>query len=174
MALLDPYVVGQGFPDYTLTGLPNGVCSMGFPYGGATYVLTTAQLLALQTTAVVLVPGAVYGKNILIPNAITLKYKFNTTAFTVGNADNYFRVSYHGKTTNLYPITGAGSLLATGLVDQTASTILTVQPANVGAIAEANCQNLSLDIQLEGTTPALTLGDGALHVCLRYTIVIAV
>jgi len=173
MSALDPYVIGQGFPAYTLTGFPNGVCSMGFPALGVTYVLTTAQLLALQTTAVTLVaaPGAT---NILIPDAITLKYKFGTTAFTIGNADNYFRISYHGKTTNLFPSTGAGSMLATGLVDQTASTILSVRPSNAGAIAETNCANLGLDIQLEGTTPALTLGDGSLHISLRYSAVITV
>ncbi len=71
-----------------------------------------------------------------------------------------------GKTTALM------SILATGLVDQTASTV-TLYPATPTPnlqIAVTNCANLGLEVKLAGTTPALTLGLGSLHLALGYTI----
>lgn len=171
MPRIDNYPLTTQFTANPYTGFPSGVVSRGFPYGGEIFIIPTAQLLTLQTTAVNIVPAQGAGQ-VLIPLGLTLQYQFLTTAFTIGNADNFFRVQYTGKATALFPTSGAGSALATGLVNQVVDTFLTVQPLNAGAIAATNCANLGLEIQLGGTTPALTLGLGALIVELRYTIVI--
>ena len=133
------------------------------PSGGQTVqvVLSTADLEALQTTAKQLVAGI--PGYLLVPTRLTLQYKFNTTAFTLGNADNGFRLEYAGKTTAL-----TGTTAAAGLVDQTASTVLSVLAAAAGALAQSNCAGLGLELKLIGTTPALTLGDGSVTATLEY------
>lgn len=176
MSAIDPNTLGANYPLWT--NFPNGASSNGFPQGGTIFTLTTAQLLALQTTAVTITPApsaalgyAIGNGLVLIPKRVTLQYHYGGTAFTIGNADNAFRIQYTGKTTALFPTSGAGSALATGLVDQTTDTLLSVAASNVGALSKANCANLGFDIQLVGTAPALTLGNGTVTVNIRWTIV---
>lgn len=148
------------------TALTEGVISQGLLYVQAVYTLSSAQLLALQTTAVTLVqaPGTSYA---LVPDSISAQYKFNTTAYTIANADNAFQIEYVGKTTNLVKV------LATGLVDQTVNEITTVWPAVAGQdLAQTNEANLGLEVKLTGTTPALTLGDGTVTLTLRYYVLV--
>jgi len=146
------------------TALSQGVISEGRLAIQAVYQLSSAQLLALQTTAVQIVnaPGAGYA---LIPDSITAQYKFGATAYTIANADNAFQIEYTGKTTSLV------NVLATGLVDQTVNEIRTNWPAVAGQdIAQTNEANLGLEVKLIGTTPALTLGDGTVVLTLRYIV----
>lgn len=127
-----------------------------------TVVLTSAQLKALQTTAIALVaaPGA---SSMLQPRKLTLQYKFGATAYTIANVDNTFRIEYTGKATAL------ASSLVTGLVDQTVNTVGFVGSTSPETgIAQTNAANLGLEIKLAGTTPALTLGDGTVVVTLEY------
>lgn len=160
------------FPAYSLTNFPNGINSAGVPLLGTKTLLTSAQLLALQTTAILIAPpptapansGAGSNTYIIIPKRLSLIYLFGTTAYTIANADNNFRVAYVGKTTALF------APVATGLVDQTASTMVSVGAIAAGNLALTNCQNLGLEIKLVGTTPALTLGDGTLKIILEYTV----
>lgn len=160
------------FPAYSLTNFPNGINSAGVPLLGTKTLLTSAQLKALQTTAIQIAAaptapansGAGGATYIIIPKRLSLVYMFGTTAYTIANADNAFQVEYVGKTTALF------SPVATGLVDQTANTIVSVGALAAGNLALTNCQNLGLEIKLVGTTPALTLGDGTVKVILEYTV----
>lgn len=134
--------------------------------------LTSADLKALPGTKIQLVPApnsappAVLGQStfILIPGAAYFQYKFGTTAYTLGNADNAFQVEYTGKATAL--VTQA----ATGLVTLTSSAGVKPTTVNAGILTLANSQNLGLELTLVGTTPGLTLGDGLLYVSLDYTV----
>ena len=159
------------------TALPTGIVLRGRFEQQQAWILSAAQLKALQTTAVTLVaapnsgvgivpaaPGAGY---LLKPTSLFLEYIFNTTAYTIGNADNAFQIEYSGKTTNIVKSN------ATGLVDQAASEFISVAPAVAGTvIGLTNAVNLGLEIKLVGTTPALTLGDGLLLVVLDYDVCI--
>jgi len=96
--------------------------------------------------------------------SVTLQYKYNTTAFTLGNADNVFAFDYAGLTLGS---TNEAYSAAADLVDQTAnrisSNIFYAYP-----LAEADTANKDLVIGLGGTTPALTLGDGTVYVTVAY------
>lgn len=136
------------------------------------YQLLASDLKALPGTKIQLVaapnsqPPAVLGQStfILIPGAAYFQYKFNTTAYTLGNADNAFQIEYTGKAVAL--VTQA----ATGLVTLTSSAGVKPAAVNAGILTLANSQNLGLELTLVGTTPGLTLGDGLLYVQLDYTV----
>lgn len=148
------------------TSSGTGVISQGLLNVQAVYTLTSAQLLALQSTAVqiAIAPGVGYA---LVPTSVSAQYKFVTTAYTIANADNSIQIEYTGKTTAFIGVP------ATGLVDQTVSEIRTVWPAVAGVdIAQTNEANLGLEVKLTGTTPALTLGDGTLTLTLRYLVLV--
>jgi hypothetical protein len=156
-------------PPYSLTQFQNGLNIMGVPAMGAQLTLTSAQLKALQTTAVVLFPspstvqidGVV--NIVLFPKRLSVEYKFGTVAYTLGNADNAFQLEYVGKAVALATVPAAG------LVDQVASRFVTVGPVAVGNEALTACANLGFELKLVGTTPALTLGDGLLAVSLEFS-----
>jgi hypothetical protein len=172
MPFIPPYD-GSSYPD--AAGSPNpifpsvfkhGVVAQGKYMAQVVYNVSSAQLLALQTTAIQLVVGVGAGWAIL-PTSLYLQYKFGTTAYTIGNADNRFQIEYTGKTTNIL------SALATGLVDQVVNEISVNSPPVVGPIiAQTNMANLGVELKLAGTTPALTLGDGTLIVTLGYGILV--
>ena len=155
---------------FQLTGFPNGLDLHGISRIGVTYQLTSAQLLALQTTAVLLVPAPVTaliptppGGYVYFPYNLAAEYVYNSVAYTIANSDNAFQIEYVGKTTALL------SMLVTGLVDQTASTVArngVTTPSS--KIALTNCANLGLEIKLIGTTPALTSGNGTVNLYLEY------
>jgi hypothetical protein len=173
-----PEALNQFWEQFSLSGWPNGTIEGTIPRCGVTYQLSSAQLLALQTTAVLLVPPPATPSGLgnlvppagyaFIPTSLRAEYVFLTagTAYTIGNADNAFQIEYVGKTTALL------SLTATGLVDQTASTIALTQgtPTANLKISVANAANLGLEVKLAGTTPALTLGTGSVYLTLGYTI----
>jgi hypothetical protein len=155
-----------GYQNPSPTALPFGLANGGRLAIQAVYVLSSAQLLALGSTAVQIVPAPGVGFA-LIPESMTLQYKFNTTAYTIANPDNAFQIEYTGKTTNLLKIN------ATGLVDQTVNTISTAMITDAGQdIAQTNEANLGLEIKLTGTAPALTLGAGTLALTLRYDVLV--
>lgn len=129
--------------------------------------LTSAQLKALQTTAIQLAPNPGPGR-MLVPLRLTLQHKFKTLAYTIGNADNAFQLEYVGQSTALL------APAATGLMDQSADTIITQAPAvALAAIARAVSENLGLELLLVGTTPALTgaTAAGTMVATLYYAIV---
>jgi hypothetical protein len=157
---------------FSVTGFPNGVLNGTVPRFGKTIELLSADLLALQTTAIQLVSAPLTGGGIMTPPAgfvlfpirMAAEYVYNSTAYTIANADNAFQIEYTGKTTALL------SMLVTGLVDQTASTFADNRATSPGAkIALTNAANLGLEVKLIGTTPALTLGNGVVYLTLDYT-----
>ncbi len=148
----------------TPTALPFGVLESGRLTQRVTYLLTSAQLKALQTTAVQLAaaPGVGF---VLVPVRLLLEYEFGTVTYTIGNADNAFQIEYTGKTTNIVKTN------ATGLVDQATDAYINVSPAVAGTVfLAANAYNLGLEVKLVGTTPALTLGDGQVQLSLDYDV----
>lgn len=177
---VSPETLNQFWQQFQMTGFPNGTVDGAYAFVGIRQILTSAQLLALQTTAVQLVaapatagtgtglptymvPPAGYA---YVPTVLRAEYKFNTTGYTIGNADNAFQIEYTGKTTALL------SMTVTGLVDQSASTLaLAATTTSTAKIALTNCANLGLEVKLVGTSPALTLGDGTVHLALGYNIV---
>lgn len=172
---LSPEVLGPYWDQFQFSESVNGTALMGIASDCAVvYQLTTAQLLALQTTAVPIVSAPVttgLGNQVppngylYVPTTINLAYKYGGTAFTIGNADNKLQVEYTGKSVSLI------SMLATGLVDQTANTQATNFAAATGPIATlANSVNLGLEVKLTGTTPALTLGNGTVLLSLIYNV----
>ena len=172
---VSPESLYQMWEQFQFTSFPNGAVNGTEPEISIRYVLTSAQLLALQTTAVTLVtapissalgnitPPAGYA---FIPLSLRAEYVFGGTAYTIGNADNAFQIEYVGKTTALL------SMTVTGLVDQAVSTIaLNATTVSTAKIANTNVANLGLEVKLVGTTPALTLGNGTVHLALGYTII---
>jgi len=166
----DGYAFGE--PN-RLTSYPHGVVMGSIARNTSIALLTSAQLLALQTTAIQLVgtpltPPHGFGKSVLlVPTRMTLQYIFNTTAYTIGNADNAFQIEYTGKSTSLMKTN------ATGLVDQVVNEVITVEPAVAGQVlAQSNAAGLGLEVKLTGTAPALTLGDGAVVLSLEFNGVI--
>lgn len=169
-----PIYDGASYPDslnyYTNSITPSvfkhGVVAQGKFIGQVAYILSSAQLLALQTTAIQLL-NALGSNWALYPTSLALQYRYGTTAYTIANSDNRFQIEYTGKSVNLL------SSLATGLVDQTANEIVIAKPAVVGAIfAQTNMANLGIELKLAGTTPALTVGDGTVVVTLGYEILV--
>ena len=173
MGLITPY--DESIFPLDLTKNPSGLTPTAFPFGviesgrltqRVTYLLTSAQLKTLQTTAVQLVaaPGAVI-QFVLVPTRMVVEYEFGTVTYTIGNADNAFQIEYTGKATNILKTN------ATGLVDQATDAYINVYPAVAGTVfLAANAYNLGLEVKLVGTTPALTLGDGQVQISLDYDV----
>ena len=159
------------------TNFPTGVLQRGRLGQQQAWILSSAQLKALQTTAITLIaapnssvlavpkaPGIGY---LLKPLALFLEFIFNTTTYTIANADNAFQLEYVGKTTSLIKSN------ATGLVDQAASSWIEAKTPVAGQVlSTVNSVNLGVELKLVGTTPALTLGDGLLLVVVDYDVCI--
>jgi hypothetical protein len=173
---LSPEILGPYWDQYQFSESVNGTALMGIATDCAVvYQLTTAQLLALNATAVQLVaPPVVPGGGIptylappagylYVPTTMTLAYKFGGTAFTIGGTTPVFQIEYTGKAVSLL------SMTPTGLVDQAVNTLATNFAAATGPVlANTNCANLGLEIKLGGTAPLLTLGTGTVLVSLIY------
>ncbi len=122
---------------------------------------THAGTATANSFVVVSAPGA---SKLIQAVSITFQYKYNTTAYTLGNVDNVFAVDYAGLALGSTNEAYSG---AAGLVDQTANTI----SSNIFyayPLAEADTANKDLVIGLGGTSPALTLGDGTVYVTVAY------
>jgi hypothetical protein len=158
-------------PPYHLTQFQNGINSSKRPVMGSVKSLTSVNLLALQTTAVVIEPSpstvSVTGSVALVLQLerVSALYIAGTTPFTLGNANNAFQIEYVGKAVALATIPAAG------LADQSVSTYVSVAPVAAGNLALTNVQNLGFEVKLVGTTPALTLGNGTVKFILDWTII---
>jgi hypothetical protein len=157
------------------TAFPLGLSIGSVGRATVAYQLTTAQLLALGATPVQLVPAPGvppkgFGRQlVLLPVRLRAEYIFNATAFTLGNADNVFQIEYTGKAVSLIQAAAAG------LVDQVADRFVSIGvPIAVGNEAFSAAAGLGLEVNLTGTTAALTLGDGSVVLTLTYDVVVLV
>jgi hypothetical protein len=171
-----PEVFYQWWQQFQLCGFDNGSCDGVFPSIGIAYNLTSANLLALNSTAVQLVAPPLTGQLgtlltppngfAFYPMSLSAEFIPGGTPYTIASGDNAFQIEYTGKTTSLI------SLTVTGLVDQTVVTwAQNMQAATGTKFSKANSANLGMEVKLAGTTPALTLGNGTANLYLNYTII---
>lgn len=173
---VSPEVLAPYWEQFQFSGIPNGSAQMGIASDCAVvYQLTSAQLLALNTTAVQLVTAPITAGlpsylvpprgYLYVPTTLTLEYLFGGTAYTIGGTSPVIQIEYTGKAVNLI------SVSPTGLVDQAANTQTTNLAPATGAIASlANSANLGLEVKLGGTTPTLTLGNGTVNLYMLYNV----
>lgn len=126
----------------------------------ATVTITSAQLLALFTTAINLVaaPGA---NKVLEFVSGTLSYIYNTTAYTINGSTN-LSIKYKDKTGADVSSTRA----TTGVIDQTANVYSLFRPLTAQLALDANAINQPLCLALAAANP--TLGDGTLKLTIKY------
>jgi hypothetical protein len=172
---VNPETLNQYFQQYYSAGFPNGILQMGVASDQAVvFQLTSAQLLALNTTAVQLVappvttgiPGYLVPPRgfLYVPTTLSIEYVYGGTAYTIGGTSPVIQIEYTGKAGNLI------SLSPTGLLDQTVNTVASVTSVNIAPIALTNCANLGLEVKLGGTTPTLTLGNGTVVITLLFNL----
>ncbi|HEX4503165.1 MAG TPA: hypothetical protein VH187_18685 [Scandinavium sp.] len=172
---VSPETLNQFWEQFQFSSVPNGQAMMGIASDSAAIVtLTSAQLLALQTTAVQLVaPPTVSGLPtylvpprgfLYVPTGLTAEYAFGGTAYTIAGTTPVIQVEYTGKAVNLI------SISPTGLVDQAVNTTGSVFSTTSPLVALTNAVNLGLEVKLGGTTPVLTLGNGTLTLHLLYNV----
>jgi hypothetical protein len=135
----------------------------------ATASLSSAQLLALSTTPILLVAAPGAGKYIS-PIGFTLEYTYGGTAYSTPlNTNNAF-INYVGQTINStnapIAIPGWGVF-----VKSTASSLL-INPVGNAAATITLASALNQGMQF-GAPNALTLGNGTLKVIMSYTIITA-
>jgi len=135
--------------------------------GGAIQTLkvavNTAALLALPTPFEI-IPAPAAGEAIVILSA-AIQYIAGATPFTIADADNLFQLTYEG---------GVGLLAnwtATGIVDSATDKFLqTFVPAN-GEDALDPPEALNVELNLTGTSPELTLGNGSVNIFVSYYLI---
>lgn len=150
----------------------NGVWKYGdVMRSGYGFQLSSAQLLALNTTAVQVLPGPTLGGSYALwPLTLYMEMVAGTTAYTL-NSSPTIQLEYTGK--------AVGLILAplTGLADATASTtkIMAAYPVttivsttNTYIVAALNTAIANLGIEIKIPTGSLTLGNGVINCFLEY------
>lgn len=119
-------------------------------------LVTSAQLLALFTTAIAVAPAPGAGfYNELI--SATLIFNPVTTPYTINGSTN-LTINYVDKSGTLT----SGTQATTGLIDQSAKTVAKLIPVGLGAGAATLFENQPLVLKLATANP--TVGDGTLLV----------
>jgi hypothetical protein len=138
---------------------------------GYGFQLSSAQLLALNTTAVQVIPAPTLGGGYALwPLTLYMEMVAGTTAYTL-NTSPTIQLEYTGKAVAL--------ILAplTGLADATASTtkIMAAYPVQTVTsttssyvLAALNTAIANLGIEIKIATGSLTLGNGVINCFLEY------
>ena len=124
---------------------------------------SSAALLALKTTPLLLIPAPGPGLAIIV-HSVSLKLNFGTTAYTLNAGTLKFFI---GTTANAVAITGDLSAILT----QASSKENVGVPALASGIQSvANIENQGIFLGNDGTAN-YTLGDGTLDIVIAYQIV---
>lgn len=125
----------------------------------AQVTVTSAQLLALHTTPVALVPAPGAGNVIQFLGAL-VTYVYGTTAYTINSSTN-LAVQF----TDGSGATASSTLATTGVIDQTTNQVRQLSPVATTLTPVANA---ALVLSLAVASP--TLGDGTLSVRTLYRV----
>lgn len=138
----------------------------GIVLGGATKVaqsvaqvtLTAAQIIAMFTTPVAILPAPAAGQAYVV-HQITVELNLTATAFTGGGVVHFY---YHGLTVELMAQTIAAATIQGGA----AQTIWTLQPV---ATAGGSVITKELGIDITNATAVFAAGTGTAVVTIRYS-----
>lgn len=158
------------------TGFVGGIDNTGTGWGSLTTVLptqttvTSAQLLSLHTTPIVLVPAQGAG-TVVLPTVASMIYFAGTTPYTITGSDGNLFVNWNAN--NLY--IACSGLEDTGFLDQTTSqfqslSAFTETVSSGGAntsIPLSVVENQPLTLSIADT---LTLGNGTMQVNILYKV----
>lgn len=142
----------------------------GGPFAGwqvAGMTLTSAQILALNSTPVTLIPAPATGY-FLMPQYAVLRYDYGGTAYAGTTGVLQFLVG----TANIDPATASGALLtfSTANIGATASSIETVTLVTASASSAAPPTTAlaaqAMTVQLSAANA--TTGNGTLHITVFY------
>jgi hypothetical protein len=126
-------------------------------------LVTAAQLLALKTTPVVIVPAGAQIGEVIEVDSCSMSYNFNTTAFTL-NAGTL--KLYYGPVTNGHALTAD---LSTSFLTAAASRkIVNIQPLATTPDTATNLCQQPIYLANDGAAN-YTLGDATLTVTIRYS-----
>lgn len=127
--------------------------------------VSSVQLKALPGTQIQLAPAPGVNKAI-VPQKCVLRYVAGVTPYTIGNADNALS-SHYGGVGNFSQI----NFPTPGMLDQATNQFASFSWDQLTTVPETVVSNQPFTLQLTGTTPALTLGDGTLEIFFQYVIV---
>jgi hypothetical protein len=172
------------FPDgsaQSTAGLPLNPTSITFANGTtqttaagpsviqqATVTLTSAQLLALSSTPVTLIPAPGAGFY-LFPQYYTMDYTFGGTAYSspAHTNDCYFSLGAPPVTSSNEVVVYQWANAATGIIEAAASCVF-YGLCGEGLIPTATANNAPL---VFSAPAALTLGNGTLKITVNYSVV---
>lgn len=125
-------------------------------------ILTSAQLLALNTTPVIIAPAAGPG-TLLVPDGISYRFIGGGTAYTIGTG---VLKLYIGSV-------AAGHALhanvATGLIDQTGNKVIPFVGLITPTTIDTDANYLNQPLSIGNDVANFTLGNGTLEVLLEYS-----
>ena len=132
----------------------------------AIVTVSSAQLLALHTTPVTIVPAP--GSNqYIVPHSYSGVYLFKGTPYTISGGNNYLYLGWPGN--DPFGLDSVGFFQETGFLDQPSSQLFVdASFASTGPVPLSVV--LGKPYQLS-TPDTLTLGNGELIVTLSYTVV---
>ena len=130
--------------------------------------ITSAQLLALHTTPVILIPAPVASGLIISPQYYTAIYNAGSTPYSGTTSNGLFEFGW-GDTTTDINTNIVGDAFDAGFVDQATSQILLSGLGTPGGLPLSSVVNKNISIYLN--TDTLTLGNGTLDFVISYLII---
>jgi hypothetical protein len=127
-------------------------------------ILTSAQLLALFTTPVVIAPAGGPG-TILVPDGITYRYialSAGAVAYTIGTG---VLQMYLGSVAAGHALHAS---IATGLIDQTVNKTIPFVQLTTPTTFDTDANYLNQPLSIGNSVANYTLGNGSLEVMLEY------